>query len=278
MKRIKWLCLVLGLLTVSCQANKQKETEIEQVTNDGIKTITVGEGVRVTWISDNAEEHLTPVSTFPDAPATLIEELNIQDGLKSTVSTFLVETEGIKILFDTGIGGPNSCLTNRLQELGISPSDIKYLYLTHYHGDHIGGMLQGDTLTFPNAEVYASRVEHEAWMSMDEEKNRLQQKTMESYRQQLHFFEYGDTLPGKVVAIEAIGHTPGHTVFQVGKLLIIADLIHGAELQLSHPEICAKYDMDKQQAIESRKRILEYASANELIMAGMHLPAPGFIE
>ena len=45
--------------------------------------------------------------------------------------------------------------------------------------------------------------------------------------------------------MEAIGHTPGHTVYKVGKLLVIGDLFHGYALQKDHPEICAQYDMDK---------------------------------
>ena len=71
-------------------------------------------------------------------------------------------------------------------------------------------------------------------------------------------------------------HSPGHTVYQAGKLLVIADLIHGAALQLEHPEICASYDMDKDAAVKSRKHFLRYAKENGLTMAGMHLPPPGF--
>lgn len=69
-----------------------------------------------------------------------------------------------------------------------------------------------------------------------------------------------------------------HTVFQAGKLLIIGDLIHGAALQLEHPEICATYDMDKQEAIKTRKNLLQYARENGLVIAGMHLPVPAFIK
>lgn len=76
--------------------------------------------------------------------------------------------------------------------------------------------------------------------------------------------------------MEAVGHTPGHTVFQSGKLLVIGDLIHGVALQLEHPEYCASYDMDKEAAVKARKYFLQYAKDNQLTMAGMHLPAPAF--
>lgn len=192
------------------------------------------------------------------------------------MSTFLVDTNGIRILFDTGMGAPGSRLLPGLQSLGISPADIGYLYLTHFHGDHIGGMMKGDSVVFPNAEVYASKVEYDAWMTMPAERKAQVVKTMDAYKERLHLFEFGDTLPGNVVAMEAVGHTPGHTVFQSGKLLVIGDLIHGAALQLEHPEYCASYDMDKEAAVKARKYFLQYAKDNQLTMAGMHLPAPAF--
>jgi glyoxylase-like metal-dependent hydrolase (beta-lactamase superfamily II) len=192
------------------------------------------------------------------------------------MSAFLVETGGIRILFDTGMGAPDSRLLSGLASLGITPSDIKYLYLTHFHGDHIGGMMKGDSVVFPDAEVYASKVEYDAWLKMPADRNAQVVKTMNAYKDRLHLFEFGETLPGNVVAMNAEGHTPGHTVFRANKLLVIADLIHGAALQLEHPEICATYDMDKEKAVKSRKYFLQYAKDNGLTMAGMHLPAPAF--
>ena len=213
---------------------------------------------------------------FADADDSLIESLKLQGGILSSMSAFLVETGGIRILFDTGMGAPDSRLLSGLASLGITPSDIKYLYLTHFHGDHIGGMMKGDSVVFPDAEVYASKVEYDAWLKMPADRNAQVLKTMNAYKDRLHLFEFGETLPGNVVAMNAEGHTPGHTVFQANKLLVIADLIHGAALQLEHPEICATYDMDKEKAVKSRKYFLQYAKDNGLTMAGMHLPAPAF--
>jgi glyoxylase-like metal-dependent hydrolase (beta-lactamase superfamily II) len=119
-------------------------------------------------------------------------------------------------------------------------------------------------------------VEYDAWLKMPADRNAQVLKTMNAYKDRLHLFEFGETLPGNVVAMNAEGHTPGHTVFRANKLLVIADLIHGAALQLEHPEICATYDMDKEKAVKSRKYFLQYAKDNGLTMAGMHLPAPAF--
>lgn len=281
LKSATLLLAVLALFMASCTGAKTGNTTGETATEaeaDGIKTLTLDGGVTVTWIKDNAADHSMKREIFPDATDELIADLGLADGIPASVSTFLVESGGIKVLFDTGLGADDSQLLPALASLGIAPEDVEYLYITHYHGDHIGGMMRGDTVVFPNAQVYVSRVEHEAWMAMPADKNALQTRCMEAYGSQLRMFEFGDTLPGNIVAIAAVGHTPGHTVFQAGQLLIIADIIHGAALQLNHPEICPVFDMDKEAAIEARQRILKYADENNLTMAGMHLPAPAFIE
>lgn len=276
-----WVVASIVLLLVGCGGGVKKQTNEEvsmdstTMACDGLKTLQL-DGVKVTWIQDNAKERLMERTLFADASDELIDSLKLADGIPSSMSTFLVETDGVRILFDAGMGAPDSRLLSGLASLGVTPADIKYLYLTHFHGDHIGGMMKGDSIVFPNAEVYASKVEYDAWLKMSSERNAQVVKTMNAYKDRLHLFEFGETLPGNVVTMNAEGHTPGHTVYQAGKLLVIADLIHGAALQLEHPEICASYDMDKDAAVKSRKHFLRYAKENGLTMAGMHLPPPGF--
>lgn len=284
MKNKTWKFLVVvsvALLAAGCSNGSKKQTNVEKsmdsvnVAFDGVKTLQLDE-VKVTWIQDNAKEHLMPVTLFGDASDSLINSLSLQNGIPSSMSTFLVETDGIRILFDTGMGAPDSRLLGGLASLDIAPADIRYLYLTHFHGDHIGGMMKGDTVVFPNAEVYASKVEYDAWMKMPADRKAQVVKTMDAYKDRLNLFEFGDTLPGDVVTMNAEGHTPGHTIFQAGKLLVIGDLVHGAALQLQYPEYCASYDMDKEAAVKTRKHFLQYAKDNHLTMAGMHLPPPAF--
>ena len=272
----------LAFLAVSCGQTSQKQAknatqpaEVSNTSSAETKTLQVGD-VKVTWIQDVASQQ-SP-ATFPDASASLIDSLGLQDGIPSSISTFLVETDSATILFDAGLGNAKSRLLPLLDSLGYQPEDIRYLYLTHLHGDHIGGMLNGEEPVFPNAAVYLSTPEYDGWMQMDDEKKAKVVQTMSIYEKQLHLFAFGDTLPGGAVAIDAVGHTPGHTVYQIGKLLIVGDIMHGVALQLVHTDICPTYDMDKKAAIESRQHILKYAKDNGMIMAGMHFPAPGFIQ
>ncbi|MBU3856619.1 MBL fold metallo-hydrolase [Bacteroides gallinaceum] len=268
------------ILASACggSAKKQAADEADSITATvymGVKTIRL-DSVKATWIRDNSHDKLMPVGLFDQNASQLADSLGLKDGIPSSVSTFLVETDGKRILFDTGVGASDSQLQTGLKALGVAPDEVEYLYLTHFHGDHIGGMMKGDTVVFAKAQVYASKAEYDAWMKMDAEKKAQVVKTMEAYKDRLHLFEFGDELPGHVMAIKAAGHTPGHTAYQIGKLLVVGDLMHGAALQTVNPDICASYDMDKQEAVATRRILLDYARKNGLTMAGMHLPMPAF--
>lgn len=238
------------------------------------QTTKIGD-VSITCIKDNKEERMMPLDLFGNIPQNIVDSLNIQNGVKSSVNTFLVSTNGVDILFDTGLGSQDSQL---LKALDNKPESIKLIYLTHFHGDHIGGMLKDGKPVFPNAEIYASREEYEAWMNMPDKAKEQAAKTMKAYEKQLHLFEFGDTLPGNVTAIDGRGHTPGHTIFKINdKILIVGDILHGMALQTTFPEFCAKFDMDKENAIKSRKYVLEYGKSNDAIIVGMHVPMPGIV-
>lgn len=278
--KLVYLCLTTMMLILAGCGNAARKSGQEQ---SGAKLL-LGQGVqarqfgafKVTWIQDVATKQSWEI--FPDADKSLIDSLGLQDGIPSSISTYLIEKDSCRILFDTGLGGKNSRLLPLLDSLGLQPDSINYLYLTHLHGDHIGGMMNDDDIVFGRATVFLAKPEYDGWMKMDAEKKAQVVKTMNAYKEQLQFFEFGDTLPGGVITIDAVGHTPGHTAYQLENLLIIGDLIHGAALQMVRPEICPIYDMDKQIAIKSRKRLLKYAEDNDLVMAGMHLSYPGFME
>ena len=149
---------------------------------------------------------------------------------------------------------------------------------TGEYARHIpGGMLADGIPRFPKAEVYVSETEYNGWTAMPEKQKLSAIGPLEAYGDRLHLFSEEDSLPCGVKQIPAYGHTPGHTVYQTGNLLIVGDIMHGATLQSAHPEICADFDMDKPAAIESRVKILDYARKNSLVMAGMHFPEPAFI-
>ncbi|MBQ5513916.1 MAG: MBL fold metallo-hydrolase, partial [Bacteroidales bacterium] len=220
------------------------------------------DGFTLYWLKDNEGDNKFPFDLFGNVPEDVKKDVNMPDGMPSSISAYLIKTNGKTILFDAGLGpSRNGQLLNELSKINVTPEQIDYVYITHFHGDHIGGMLNADgEKVFTNAEVYVSRLEKESDLGKGEQAVKM----FEKYGDKIHVFNFGDKLPEDVLAIDAVGHTPGHTAFQKGNLLIFGDLMHALALQLKYPEYCPNFDGDKEKAIASRKRILEYAKTNGL--------------
>ena len=220
-------------------------------------------------------------------PASLYYGVNDADKLKvdgmapdgkvpTAMNCFVVKTPEGVVMFDTGLPSAKGGKTEEhLSSLNISPKDVKAIYLTHGHFDHIGGLLDDDgNAVFPHATVYISSEELESLRKTMAEVTAQIEKT---YAGRLVSFGYGEILLGNVLPISAKGHTAGHTVYRLGQLLFVGDLMHGMAIQLLDPTICANYDADRQQAIETRTRIMTYAASNSLTVIGAHIPGNGII-
>ena len=260
----------------------------EAVADAGLPVVRSTENSTVYWLKDNQGERLMPVSLFPDAPQSLVDSLGVQGGVPASVGTFLMLCDDGTVLFDTGNGGENAGLYAGLDSLGMNPADVDYLYITHFHGDHIGGMMAGDSAVFTNAQVYVPKAEYDAWIAMPDDRKAQAVRTMDAYRDRLHLVDCGlelladseVVLTGGVVPYYAPGHTPGHTVYYIKSagLLVAGDLMHGAAIQMLRPDINANFDMDGAKAAGTRAKVLDCVRTNGLVMAGMHLPEPGYID
>ena len=231
--------------------------------------------VEVIPIQDNAKPRLMARALFSEAPESLFESLGLQNGIPSSVCAFLVKVDGKNILFDAANGAQDSRLMHVIDSCGVAPDAVDYIFITHMHGDHIGGLMKDGKAAFPNAELYINKVEFDSWMANPQESLLAMSK---AYDGRLKTFAVSDPLPCGVEAIEAYGHTAGHTVYKVGDNLIVGDIMHGVALQLEHPQYCARFDADHEQAILTRKEIVKLGKDNGFRLYGMHFPAPYFIQ
>lgn len=262
MKNILAICLVL-FLTGNVFANQNIHTHnvgdfkvslLSEGQKEGNKSILIG-------ATDKMLSKYAPKGLFPNS-----------------VNAFLVRTPSQNILVDTGLG---INLIQNLKHLGVSPEKIDILLLTHMHGDHIGGMLRNGEKVFPNAKIYISEPEYNYWTkkSWDSVSD-----VATAYKQNIILFKPSKLngaqkkLISGVTAIEAYGHTPGHTMFLLEskgkKLLIWGDLTHAMAIQMPYPKVAVTYDIDPKQAVETRLKVLKYACKNKIPIAGMHIAYP----
>jgi glyoxylase-like metal-dependent hydrolase (beta-lactamase superfamily II) len=201
------------------------------------------------------------------------------ESFQSAVNVFLIRSPDRTVLVDTGFG---TALFDRINALGISPAQIDVVLITHMHVDHIGGLQRDGRALFPNAKVYLAKQERDYWTLSNI--NRMAIDALAPYSGRVETFlpgELGSTLsellPG-VGPIATFGHTPGHTVFQIEsegqRMLIWGDLMHVEGIQFPLPDTSVIYDTDPAAAAAARKKVLEYAASNNILVAGMHLIYP----
>lgn len=224
-------------------------------------------------IQDNLSPRMMGRTLFPDAPDSLIAELGLEEGIPASVSAFLVKTDGKEILFDAANGAPDSQLMPVMESLQTTADDVDYIFITHLHGDHTGGLLKEGKAVFSNALVYINKTEYDAWMAMEGRQSEGLRNICNAYGERVKTFTIEDELPCGIEAVEAYGHTPGHTAYRVGDALIAGDVMHGTALQARYPEFSAGFDMDKEMSVKTRRAILKMAEEG-IKVYGMHFPAP----
>lgn len=216
-----------------------------------------------------------------------------KDYIPGYLNTFVVKTGSKLILIDTGAGdyapGTGHLIEN-LKAAGYQPEQFDEILLTHAHPDHVKGLLnKAGEKVFARATVKISQEEHDFWFS-DDNLSRMSDKkaAFEAARtylipykdsKQLEIFDLGADMGSGLTSVDLRGHTPGHSGFRIAsgqdQLLIWGDIVHMQALQFTHPEWALTYDIDPEQAIKSRQKILDEVSADKLRIGGMHLSFPG---
>lgn len=275
------------LLTIaSCGNNATKSsadaaqtaaaTTTAQPTPEGVTTRKIDTLTLITLKDNDGEKRMPNKLFYGKADSAKVEKLSPEGSVASSISCFVVETQGKRVLFDAGNGAAHGGkMLERLRAASIAPEQIDYIFVTHFHGDHIGGLAADGKPLFANAQLYVPDAEYAAWAAMSNDGGKEAVETVDTYGDRLHRFAYTDILPLGVKAMAAPGHTPGHTVYQTGRLFIAGDLLHGFDLQMQDLDICPAYDMDPAKATESRKHFIDYIRQNKLITAGMHFPDNG---
>ena len=207
-------------------------------------------------------------------------------------TTLAVRTGGQLVLIDSGTGsgqtgGPKAgILLQSMAAAGLDPKDVKTILVSHFHGDHIFGLMAKDTnaQTFPNAEIVVSKAELDWWTqpvdSIPQPRQGLArriQATFPTWKNIKVVDGEADLVPG-VRAIPAHGHTQGHTAHLISsggqQMLATADATNVAALFVKNPEWQAAFDHVPDLAVTTRRRLFDRAIADKAMVAGYHWGLP----
>ncbi len=254
----------------------------------------------ITTILDGAIQLDGPHPIFGEnQPAEEVQDFAQQNFLPSdkmeiSFTPVLVNTGNELVMFDSGNGAgrrPNAGkLAAMLAQAGFSPDQVDVVAITHCHPDHIGGLMEDGSPLFPNARYVIGQAEYDFWSAEErlsgptEGPAKLTQSNIVPFAEKMTFLQPEDEVVPGIRAVNAFGHTPGMMAYHIesdGKrLLNMADTTNHYIMSLMRPDWHIRFDMDKDAAVASRKRILDMLATDRFPVTGYHMPFPavGYVE
>jgi glyoxylase-like metal-dependent hydrolase (beta-lactamase superfamily II) len=211
---------------------------------------------------------------------------------------YVINTGSKLVLIDTGFGpaayaqtkGELGQLQTNLAAAGIKPQDIDLVVISHFHGDHVNGLIDGNSkLAYPNAEVLVPAAEWKFWMD-DGEMSRASpgrmadlfkgnRRVFDALGRKVTPYEWNKELAPGLMPIPTLGHCIGHTSFILSsgnsKIFIQSDVTNNPDLFARHPEWSANFDQDGPLAVATRKKVYDMLVAEKFLVQGFHYPFPG---
>ncbi len=271
--------------------------------NPGIYRYKVGSH-QITVVTDGVNRQ-----PLPDTLVTNVKKADVQAMLAAAYldpNTFfnpytpvVVNTGSKLIVIDTGVGetayisskGAYGQLQTNLAAAGIDAKAVDTVIISHYHPDHVNGLLlANNSLAFPNAEILVPAEEHKFWMD-DGQMSRASKGRMEDLfknnrrvfsgevLKHLRTYEWDKEVAPGITALATPGHSWAHTSFVVAsgnaKVFVQSDVTHVPFLFARNPGWHAAVDQDGAQAEATRRRVYDMLVAEKMMVQGFHYPFPG---
>ena len=232
---------------------------------------------------------------FPEDVKELASENHLPaDRMEIGFTPVLINTGKELILFDTGNGDrsrPNAGkLAAAMKRAGYSPGQVDIVVITHFHPDHIGGLMEGGKPAFANARYVTGEREFNFWTRGEQSTEslastaRLAKTHVVPLAEKFTFLKEGSTVVSGITAMEAFGHTPGHMAFHIEsagqRMFLGADFANHYVASLMRPEWHVSFDVDKTAAARTRVKILQMLASEKIPFTSYHMPFPavGYVD
>ncbi|MBI4275512.1 MAG: MBL fold metallo-hydrolase [Rhizobiales bacterium] len=227
-----------------------------------------------------------------------------KDKASQSYTPIVVNTGTKLVAIDTGLGlglyaqskGAVGQYHANLAAAGIDRNAIDTVIISHFHGDHINGLLDADNkLAFSKAEVMVPAPEWKYWMDEGnmskaagtplEGNFKNVRRVFGAFGNKVTQYEGGKELVPGIKSLATPGHTPGHTSHIVAsgsdQVMVQADVTAAmAFLFVRNPDWHLMFDMDKPLAVQSRRKLYDQMAADKMLVQGFHFrfPGAGYIE
>lgn len=288
--------LGVSLLPLHVQAQNFGAPSVVQV---GYRKQKVGD-FEVIALNDGVVRRALQAEFVRNAPLVEVQELLRSQNLPTEYvdvpyTAFLIVAGGRRVLIDTGFAdnGPPTTgrLVGNLNAAGFKVEDIDTVVISHHHGDHINGLRnKAGQLVFPKARIMVPAVEHAFWM--DDAKMEAAPASAKGAFQnvrrvfgglgpdQLVPFQAGQELLPGIRTDAAYGHTPGMVTVTAQsrgqKFMYLADLTNVPQLFARNPDWAVVFDMNPEEARQTRRRVFEAVVKDQVLAGGFHFPFPAF--
>jgi glyoxylase-like metal-dependent hydrolase (beta-lactamase superfamily II) len=286
----------LGGTGVRAAAPAGKGTGVYRYKLGDYEIIQLMDGARTFPMPDNFVVNASKDEAIKAAAAAYMPEGKVT----IPFSPMLVNTGSKLIAIDTGNGlaahaaskGAVGQARLNMETAGIDPKQVDIVIISHFHGDHIGGLKNADgTPAYPNAEIKVPAVEAAFWgddanASKANPFNKAQFPNVKKMMAGLKVTPYEadkEVAPG-ITSVFTPGHTPGHMSFVVAsgskKILVQSDVANIPSLFVRHANWQSLFDNDPNLTIATRKKFYDMAAAEKAVVVGYHFPYPcvGHIE
>lgn len=255
------------------------------VVNDGVSRMPITDDFVANASKDQVNAALEAAFLEKDFYAGPYNPIVINTGSRLAV----VDTGTSEAAYKASKGLNGRFLIN-LAAAGIDASAIDAVIVSHYHGDHINGLLKADgALAFPKAEILVPAAEHKFWMDDGEMSRASTPRVVVGFKnvrrvmagevlKRVRTYEWDkEVIPG-VTAVGTPGHTPGHTSHVVASgsksVYVQADVTHAPFLFARNPGWHIMLDVEPVAAEATRRKVYDMLVAERMLVQGFHYPFP----